>query len=691
VVAEHGIGSQGVDRQQEHVRRAQINLRSGVRDGLSYRRPSGHPREEKHLRDKALDRRAFLKVATGSVAVAGVALTGCDDSGSDLDPRDADLPDPFFSDEFTTDGREWGEQWLNVRYESGWWVSGGAGVCDVPLGVPKALAAGKARTEYMTQPVVYPHKETATPVVDALVQLTGPIEAGLIACASFDESVALLVRAGRALLVRYGKTDRKVLAQQPLRRSDGWLRLRLGADASGVVYGTVSTEDGQRLVSLEKKDDEAIPAGFVGTLVNPLSSERGGRGKFRSFRARSRDEVADARPRFTHRFAGAIVPDGERFRAHVTARTVVPQPIVFEIATSPEFSSPRETPWVEPGGGLGAAHAWLDGLDAATLYHWRPVAVADGGTRVPGPPATFRTPPPAGEATRIVFASCTSGRVSEYPSFATMDTFEPELLIHAGDWGYADMCSTVRRGDHFQARWIRQLRAPEVASLLERTPLVFWQDDHDYAADNGWAETCQEYAVRSFDELHANPSDDYFDLRWGDVHIWCLDCRLHATDPDGPDDETKSRIGFEQKEWLKAGMTESDAPVKIVASAMVFRNKDPDDPGWQSVYTHERDELLQFFSEVDGTVAILSGDSHGHRLIHHFEFGELWEINSSGTDFPAGGQDNYDPEHTPINISRGGGFALVDLDPAGSGRQLTIRCIASDDGSTLFEKKLPVA
>jgi hypothetical protein len=644
------------------------------------------------LPDKALDRRAFLKIATGSVALAGVALTGCDDS-EEIDPSalDRDLPDPFFSDDFTTDGRGWGEQWLNVRYESGWWVSGGAGVCDVPVGVPKALAAGKARTEYMTQPVVYPHKETATPIVDALVKIDGPIEAGLIACASFDESYALLVRAGKALLCRYGKTDREVILEESLPLGNGWLRLRLGVGAEeGTVYGRVATENGRPLVAFESYADQ-IPSGLVGTLVNPLSSERGGRGKFRSFRARSHEEVTEVRPRFTHRFAGGIVPDGDRFTAHVTARTVVPQPIVFEISRSAEFSSPTETPWVGPGGALGAAHALLEGLDAATLYHWRPVAVAEGGERVPGPPATFRTPPAAGEAVRFAFASCTSGRVSEYPSFATMKTFEPELLIHAGDWGYADMCSTVRRGDHFQARWIRQLRAPEVASLLEQTPLVFWQDDHDYAADNGWAETCQDYAVRSFDELHANPDDDYFDLRWGDVHIWCLDCRLHATDPDGPDDASKSRIGFEQKQWLKAGMSASDAPVKIVASAMVFRNKDPDDPGWQSVYTHERDELLQFFSELDGTVAILSGDSHGHRLIHHFEFGELWEINSSGTDFPAGGQDNYDPEHTPINISRGGGFAVVDLDPAGAGRELTIRCIASDDGSTLFEKKLPVA
>jgi PhoD-like phosphatase len=639
-----------------------------------------------------LDRRAFLKVATGSIAVAGVALAGCDDEAplSSNGPGN-EVPEPFFRDDFSTEGHGWGPDWLNVRYESGWWVAAGAGVCDVPVGVPKALAAGKARTEYMTQPVIYPHKQADFAIVQAQVLLDGPIEAGLIARASFDESYALLVREGQLLLCRYRKTDRAVLAQKPFAGTGGWVNLALSADTRDAILGSASSEDGSVRVVVDAQDPDPLPGGFVGTLVNPLSSERGGRGKFKGFQASAIGEPKNPQPAFTHRFAGGIVPDGERFRAHVTARTVVPQAIVFEIATSSDFSSPTETPPVEPGGKLGAPHAWLEGLDPATLYHWRPVAVADGGIRVPGPPATFRTPPAAGGAARFAFASCTSGRVSEYPSFATMKTFEPELLIHAGDWGYADMSSTDRRADHFQARWIRQLRAPEVASLLDQTPLVFWQDDHDYAADNGWAETCAEYSIWSFDELHANPSDDYFDLRWGDVHIWCLDCRLHATDPEGPDDDTKSRIGFEQKAWLKAGMTSSDAPVKIVASAMVFRNKDPDDPGWQSVYTHERDELLQFFSEVEGTVAILSGDSHGQRLIHHFEFGELWEINSSGTDFPAGGQDNYDPEHTPINISRGGGFALVELDPAGPGRELTIRTIGSEDGSTLFEKKLPVA
>jgi hypothetical protein len=92
--------------------------------------------------------------------------------------------------------------------------------------------------------------------------------------------------------------------------------------------------------------------------------------------------------------------------------------------------------------------------------------------------------------------------------------------LHAGDWGYADTTSVARRADHFQARWIRLLRAPEVSRLLERTPLLFWQDDHDYGADNGWAQTFPPYAVDAFDELHANPANDFFDIRWGDVRVW---------------------------------------------------------------------------------------------------------------------------------------------------------------------------
>lgn len=649
-------------------------------------------REEKTLSEQGLNRRAFIRAAAGSLVVAGAALgSACDDkpdivgstSGGKLTDRRAPL---FFSEDFATDRHGWGDAWLNVRYETGWWVADGAGVCDVPAGVPKALAPGKGHTQYMTQPVVHTGAAADGVHLEARILLDGDVEAGVIACASFDECYALLVRPGGAILCRYGVTDRAVLGTIHV-ATDDWVDLLLVAERGALLAGA---GDKSGLHTVDVDDRDALGPGLVGTLVNPLSDTHGGRARFKTFRARSEKTIAPPPPAFTHRFAGGVVADGDGYRARVTARTVVPSAVAFEVSRNADFSDSALTHAGAPEGKLGAVHSWLDGLSEGTKYYWRPVAVAADRT-TPGPTATFRTPPPSGAGVTFAYASCTSGRVTEYPSFERMKSYDPDFLVHSGDWGYADLTSTARRADHFQARWIRQLRAPEIAALLDDAPLVFWQDDHDYASDNGWSQTCKQYAVTAFDELHANPLDDFFDLRWGDVHLWCLDCRLHATDPEAPDDANKSRIGFEQKAWLKDGMASSDAPVKIVASAMVFRNKDPDDPGWQSVYTHERDELLDFFSKVDGTVAIMSGDSHGQRLIHHFEFGDLWEINSAGTDFPHGGQGNYDPEHTVVNISHRSGFAIATLDPAGPDRKLTIKSIATDDGSTLFQRTFPVA
>ncbi|HYO60654.1 MAG TPA: alkaline phosphatase D family protein, partial [Actinomycetota bacterium] len=436
-------------------------------------------------------------------------------------------------------------------------------------------------------------------------------------------------------------------------------------------------------VQMTFDDPEPLPRGFAGVVVNPASTTEGGRALFSKVSIEGLG--AGAEPSFAYRFVGAV----EETRVRVTARTEVPMAVAFEYSTNEDFGDSVVTPSRKPEGDLGSVHRWLEDLDGDTLSHWRPVAVRDGET-FPGPAATFRTPPPAGAPVRFAYGCCTSGRITEYPSFERARELEPAFYLHSGDWGYADLTCVARRADHFQARWMRLLRERNVAGMLAEVPLMFWQDDHDYQGDNGWSETVQEYTIGAFDELHANPSDDYFDVRGGDVHVWCLDCRLHASDPEAPDDANKTRIGFEQKEWLKRGMSESTAPVKVVASAMVFRNKVPEDPGWHNVYSTERDELLEFFSSVDGTVVILSGDSHGQRLIHHFEFGELYEINSSGTDFDGGSQGNNDPEHTLENVNGVGGFALLELDEAGPDRNVTVRVVGAKDGATLFEKSLPV-
>jgi hypothetical protein len=630
----------------------------------------------------AFSRRSFLRTLGGGLAILGGAVLGaCDSRGLKLGTRTLK---PIFEDAFEGNGPGWRDAWTSFRYEGSLARSNGAGVIRFGPGTRAALRDDVTHTEYMTQPVVVHGVQAHDVAISCRVVLAGMLEAGVLGRSSFDESYALVVRPGEALLCRYSVEQRHVLARRALPRDATDFALRLvvrGESISG------SVETGDRQLSLSARDIEPLKEGFAGVVGNVLDSEASSAAFFRGFLV----EAADAQPRaeeILYRFAGAVELDGTSYKARVTARTVIPTDIFFEYADNEGFEEARRIGPIAPNGRLKSTHAWLDDLKGDTTYYWRAVP-ATGASQAASSLARFRTPPPTGTASRFVFASCTGGRVTSYSSFETAAALKPDFYLHAGDWGYADQTSTVPSADHFQARWIRLLRTREVGQVLDTSPLMFWQDDHDYKADNGWSATIEPFTVTAFDELHANPRDDYFDVRWGDVHVWCLDCRLHATDPGAPDDEGKSRLGFEQKAWLKQSMTHSEAPVKVVASPMVFRNKSLDDPGWHSVYATERDELLEFFSSLDGVVFIMSGDSHGQRLIHHFEVGELYEFNCSGTDEPTRFQPNLDPEHTLAYLAAPA-VAVVDLDPDQSNREVRVSVVHARDGSVLFARGFPI-
>ena len=603
----------------------------------------------------------------------------------------SDKPEPFrsvFKESFDGFGPGWGEDWLNVRYEGRWKRSGKVGIVPVDAAPKRAIEEDARQTEYMGFPVVVPAHAAEDVRVTCEVGIDGDVEAGVIARWRHDEAYALLIRSGEALLCRYSVKDRNDFQRKTLPRDvRGWsLSLTV---TGGVVTGTVSA--GEAEVKLRGKDPEPLPSGAAGVVVNPRSDLQGGDGIFQDFELSSRGEAVPLESTFIYRFAGGFTQSPEGVDVRLAARTVVPSPVGFQVSESESFDDTDEFGPVEPQGKWGSVRYVAEQLKQGTEYHWRPYT-GDGDDRIYGRAARFRTPASASPV-RFAFGSCTSGRTTDYSSFSTAAGFDPEFYLHAGDWGYANL-NTLKHGpDHFQARWSRLLRVPEMRPLLDGSPLMFWQDDHDYQADNGWAETVAPYTVWAFDEFHSNPTDTYFDVRWGDVHIWCLDCRLFATDPAAPDGPGKSRLGAEQKAWLKDGMAASDAPLRVVASGMVFRNKVLDDDGWHSTYAHERDELLQFFSELPSTTFILSGDSHGHRLIHHFEFGELYEMIASGTDFPPSaywGQGNNDPEHTLENITDRTGFALIELDGPGPNRTVSIKSIASADGEVMFQQFLPV-
>ena len=628
-----------------------------------------------------VNRRTFLKKTGGAVlaGAAGIAVA-CDASTEDPRNGPAGEAASSFEASFEGDGDGWGPDWLNVRYETRLERAQNAGTLTLEPPARKGVEESRGAPAYMGAPVLVADRYFGDVEVTGTVIAEGPAEVGVVARAGYDVSYAVVSDGDELLLVRYRPEDRNILDRSPLPRTGEPIKLELEVRGSRLRgKGQV----GGRSATTEAEDPDPLPPGMVGVVANPRTPDVGADIRVLGFSA---EGAASGGNGILYRFTGAVGAD----RARVTARAVVAAPLTFELADEPDFRDPEVQGPIDPAGALGAVHASFENLAPDRRYYWRPVLQTQAGT-VRGPAASFRTAPPPGDAVRCVFASCTSGLERRYPSFDSAAALEPHFYLHAGDWGYADANSYVRRADHFQGRWVRLFRTADLSRLLESTPLLFWQDDHDYAADNGWKETVQGYAVRSFDELHANPAAEYFDFRFGDLHVWCLDCRLYADDPSLPDTTSKSRLGPEQKRWLLEGLTASDAPVQLIASPMVFRNKDKDDPGWHSVYTAERDELLAFFAGLDSTVVILSGDSHGHRLIHHREFGELYEVTASGTDFPAGvGQENNDPEHTPISVDGRSGFALVELEPAGPERNVTVRAIEGATGEEMFRHSFPV-
>jgi hypothetical protein len=565
-----------------------------------------------------------------------------------------------------------------------------------PRGATVAVEAAPGRVtgerpfaEYLGEPFVVADSYLSDSTVEARVRLSGRLEAGLVARWWHDRAYALLVSPEELLLCRYSEVERRVVDRVKV-RAGGWCDLRLEVTGNRLA---ARLRRGRQQYELRAADTEPLEPGLVGIAVNAADADHPAAATFLSFAAESSQTPAPAPASFAYRFAGAVLPAGHTgYKARLAARTVIPRAIGFEVARNERFARARTIGPVSPQGRFESVRTWVSGLQPGSRYYWRPVS-DDGASVVRGPAASFRTPPVPGAGVRFVFASCTSGRVSSYPSFRTAAAFDPDFYLHAGDWGYPSINSLAHRADHFQARWTRLFRERNVEALLSKTPLLFWQDDHDYQADNGWAETVKPYTIDAFDEVHANPTDDYFDFRWGDAHVFCLDCRLYASDPRAPDGPRKSRLGRHQRAWLEQGLLRSDARVIVVACPMPFRNKPDADPGWHNAYTYERDELLGLLASLDATVVILSGDSHGHRLIHHFEFGELYEITASGTDFRSSigwGQGNHDPDHTLVNITDRTGFALVDLAPEGPERRLHVSSIASADGSKMFEKSLPV-
>jgi hypothetical protein len=210
----------------------------------------------------------------------------------------------------------------------------------------------------------------------------------------------------------------------------------------------------------------------------------------------------------------------------------------------------------------------------------------------------------------------------------------PAALVFQGDAGYAnntDDACYAQAQDYFADRIGRFVADPRFAGLRRSVPTGFTVDDHDYGPrNNADKNSVEPWAIELWNRIHADPSTlDYFDFRFGDVHALTLDGRRYADPVTEPNTARKTKLGFQQLDWMRTVMRESDASMFVVFSADSFAEREnprhPELPGarldcfitgWPADYRR----LMSFYMDLQlegRRVVILSGDAHGLRVHYH--------------------------------------------------------------------------
>lgn len=323
-------------------------------------------------------------------------------------------------------------------------------------------------------------------------------------------------------------------------------------------------------------------------------------------------------PRITE---GTMVGGVTATTARVWFRVEPSASVEVECSTDPEHSAAftcseravRTTPRSDFTG-----IARLEGLEPDTTYRYR--LRVDGQARTEHPVPSFRTFPLSADSATLGFlADLDESRPA--PIFSRMADVDPGVVVLVGDFPHGDATRLAAMRD--MRRRIRDASTPAGAhfrGMLERFPIVYVWDDHDYGSGNsdrtfaGRSDALQVYA--EYWPAYDRPSPEsgiwhHFDYG-GLIEILLLDLRSQR-DPSHegpPSDPGKSMLGAAQAEWLRERLLRSSAPWKVIVSTVPWNITNLKDDAWWS-YQAERRELLRWIEEQQiGGVVVVSGDIH---------------------------------------------------------------------------------
>eukprot|EP00742_Colponemidia_sp_Colp-10_P008258 GILJ01008931.1.p1 GENE.GILJ01008931.1~~GILJ01008931.1.p1 ORF type:complete len:521 (-),score=36.80 GILJ01008931.1:129-1691(-) len=254
---------------------------------------------------------------------------------------------------------------------------------------------------------------------------------------------------------------------------------------------------------------------------------------------------------------------------------------------------------------------------------------------------TFHTYAASPAAVRFAFGSC-MGIVpwSDLSVFSHLrDVHDLDFFLHLGDQIYRDQPGELPFDTAYKQAW----SDTHFARFMKDIPVYSMYDDHEIKNDWKTSETDSNGSVLYSDAMEwwhrfvasKNPDSKRIGTYWYHfsvsevLDVFVLDVRQSNSHTYIHDDENKTLLGKTQKQDLFDWLLTTSAPVKIIASPVIWSADDVSRFGdsWAS-YVTEREEIYRFieYHNVTGVV-LLSGDVHFAAVFQSRPW--LWEFSVS--------------------------------------------------------------
>jgi alkaline phosphatase D len=274
---------------------------------------------------------------------------------------------------------------------------------------------------------------------------------------------------------------------------------------------------------------------------------------------------------------------------------------------------------------------------------------------------------------------------SGYAIFDAIAAKAPDAMVWLGDNLYYLEPDFLDPAAMAQRNRRQRAFAPLQTLLTATTHVAIW-DDHDYGPNDSDASYVLKGETRTlFQRYWPNPSfglpdipGNFGQVRYGDIDVFLLDDRWYRSPNRARDGPDKVMYGPQQMAWLKAALTGSTAPIKLVAGGSQFFNRANRFEGWNHFPTEQKAFLDWLAAErIDGVV-FLSGDRHFSELLrvprpgtyplHEFTSSPL----TSGPWSPPPKGEAANPDLVPGTLVAKRQFGLIRLGAPGKDRLLTL-------------------